>query len=195
MELSEAMNKRRSQRALEKAEITESLIRELAYAACLAPSCYNNQPWKYLFIKDEKKLNELFDAYSKGNEWCQKASLVIAVISKKDDDCVIGSRTYYYFDTGMSTAFLLLKATELGLIAHPIAGFDPEKIKKIINLPSQFELISLIICGKKSDDLSSLSKKWQIESENERPARKSFEQYCFIDNFTYKADKEFEDKN
>lgn len=183
MELNKVIESRRSYRALEKIDITEKMIEELVTASSLAPSCYNNQPWKFVFIKDLNKLNQLFEAYSKGNEWCQQASLVIAVISKKDDDCVIGNRSYYQFDTGMATAFLLLKAVDMGLVAHPIAGFNPEKVSKIIELAEGYEIITLIIVGKKSENLKNLTKPWQIESEKSRPERKKLKEYCFIDKF------------
>lgn len=183
MEFEKLVQSRRSYRALEKVEITDDIIRKLINAASLAPSCYNNQPWKYLFIKSEDKLKDLFEAYNKGNEWCRNASAVIVVFSKKEDDCVIGQRIYYQFDTGMATVLLLLKATELGLVAHPIAGFDPAKVASIIQLPADYEIITLIIVGKKSEDLSILTKPWQIESEKTRPDRKKPQEFCFIDIF------------
>ena len=79
----DVINKRRAYRALEKVSIPDDIIKELSQISSLAPSCYNNQPWKYVFIKNESKLSKLYEAYSKGNEWCQKASMVIVVISKK----------------------------------------------------------------------------------------------------------------
>ena len=183
MEFEKVIESRRSYRALEKVEITENMIEQLAKAASLAPSCYNNQPWEFVFIRSKEQLELLFDAYSNGNEWCKQASAVIVVISKKEDDCIIEQRMYYQFDTGMATSMLLLKATELGLVAHPIAGFNPAKVRAIINLPSDYEIITLLIIGKKSLDLSSLTKTWQIESEMHRPERKKIQEFFFIDNF------------
>jgi hypothetical protein len=51
--------------------------------------------------------------------------MIIAVFSQKDLDCIRrGGREYYLFDTGMATAFMILRAMGLGLVAHPIAGFN-----------------------------------------------------------------------
>ncbi|MFN3410532.1 MAG: nitroreductase family protein [Exilispira sp.] len=183
MSLDQIINSRRAYRAIEKIQISQNIIKSLAESASLAPSCYNNQPWKFVFVVSNEKLENLSEAYSKGNEWCQNASMVIVVISRKEDDCIIGERTYYQFDTGMAIAFLILKATELGLVAHPIAGFNPDKIKQIIQLPEDYEVITLIIVGKKSDNLSILTKPWQIESEKTRPLRKQLNEFCYIDNF------------
>lgn len=44
MDVKEAIRERRAYRSLDPVEITESLIRDLAESAQLAPSCFNNQP-------------------------------------------------------------------------------------------------------------------------------------------------------
>lgn len=47
IELIQANRERRAYRSLETAEITEELLEDLAGSAALAPSCSNNQPWRY----------------------------------------------------------------------------------------------------------------------------------------------------
>ncbi len=150
MNVHEAVQKRRSYRHLEKTELTGRDLDLLIQAARLAPSCFNNQPWRYIFITDQDKLREMHNVYSGGNEWIHGASLVIAVFSRKDDDCVVGSRDYYQFDTGLSVGQVLLQATELGLTAHPVAGFSPKKTREILNIPEEYDIITLIIVGKKA---------------------------------------------
>ena len=88
-----------------------------------------------MFVYDKDMLMKLRDALSKGNEWAYDASMIIAVFSRQDLDCVIKERIYYLFDTGMATALLILRATELGLVAHPIAGFREKKVKEILEIP------------------------------------------------------------
>ncbi|MCF8008335.1 MAG: nitroreductase family protein [Halanaerobiales bacterium] len=50
MDVKEAIEKRRAYRSLEPVKIDKMLIKELSEAASLAPSCFNNQPWKYVFV-------------------------------------------------------------------------------------------------------------------------------------------------
>ena len=178
--LDDLLQKRRSYRALEKMEITREMIEKLASAAQSAPSCYNNQPWRYIFSYNEEVLENLKSAYSKGNKWAHNASLVITVFSQKELDCVVDNREYYLFDTGMATALLMTKATEMGLVTHAIAGFDPEKVKEILNIPENMEVITLIICGKHSIDLTMLNDR-QKESEVKPADRKNFNEYSYID--------------
>ena len=131
MDVKDAIQKRRAYRSLDPVDITEDLIVDLARCAQLSASCSNNQSWRYIFVYDKEMLKKLFDVLSQGNAWAKKASMIIAVLSKKEFDCIIGERVYHQFDTGMSTAFLILRATELGLVAHPIAGYSPRKTRKI----------------------------------------------------------------
>lgn len=180
MDVEEAINKRRAYRSLEPVKITDELIQDLAEKAQLAASCFNNQPWRYIFVYEPEMLERLHEALSQGNEWAQKASMIIAVISKKEYDCVIRDRLYYQFDTGMATENLILRATELGLVAHPIAGFSPKKTREILGIPDDTEVITLVIVGKHSKKINPVLSEKQVEAEKQRPKRMPLE------NFVYK---------
>ncbi|MCX8122976.1 MAG: nitroreductase family protein [Spirochaetes bacterium] len=179
MNLQEAIENRRAYRSLVPVVITENMVSELAKAASLAPSCYNNQPWRFVFVYEKTKLEELKKTLAKGNEWAHKASMIIAVFSKEKDDCVLKNRIYHQFDTGMATALLLLKATELGLVAHPIAGYDEAEVHKVCNIPDEYTVITLIIIGKKDSTIHDDLTEWQKESEKIRPPRKALEEFAF----------------
>ncbi len=181
MNVEEAIEKRRAYRSLEPADISLELIRDLAEKAKLAPSCFNNQPWRFVFVKDREILSRIFEALSRGNEWARKASMVIAVFSRKDFDCDIHGREYYLFDTGMAVAFLILRATELGLVAHPIAGYREDKVKEVLNIPDDMKVITLIIVGKHSDVINPDLSDDQKKHEQDRPDRLPLEKFAYID--------------
>jgi len=182
MKVTAAIEKRRSYRSLEKIEIGENLIKELVSASALAPSCFNNQPWRYIFVTSTKVVEKMKLALKKGNEWAHDASCIAAVVSKKEFDCIIGGTEYYLFDTGIGVGQLILKATEMGLVAHIIAGFDHKKVKKVISLPDEWNIIALIIFGKRS------KKKLEI-SDEERPERLSLKYIFSIDEYSKKLNK------
>ncbi len=171
MELKETIEKRRAYRSLEYVEITDDLIQELAEAARLAPSCFNNQPWRFIFVFDKEVLKQMREALSKGNEWVYKASLIIVVFSRKDFDCDIKGREYYLFDTGLATAFIILRATELDLVAHPIAGYNESKVKEILRIPDDMKIITLVNVGKHAKKIDSTLSEKQVEWEANRPER------------------------
>ena len=171
MHVKEAIEKRRAYRSLAPADITDGLIDDLARSAQLFCSCFNNQPWRYVFVYEKKVLERMHDALSSGNEWARAASMIIAVFSKPELDCLIKDRKYYLFDTGMATASLILRATELGLVAHPIAGFSPKKTREILNIPEDMEVITLVMVGRRADSISPVLSEKQIAAEKERPQR------------------------
>jgi len=183
MDVKEAIKNRRAYRSLEPVKITDDLIRDLAECARLSASCFNNQPWRYVFVYDPVVLKEMYKALSSGNEWAQKASMIIVVLSKKEYDCVIRDRLYYQFDTGMATAFLILRATELGFVAHPIAGFSPRKTREILDIPDNVEVITLVIFGKHSKKISPVLSKGQVDAEKERPERMSLKNFVSFDRY------------
>ncbi len=183
MNVKEAIKKRRAYRSLEIVEISDELIKDLAESAQLTPSCANKQPWRFIFIREKEQLEKLFSTLSPGNLWVEKASLIIAVFSEPQNDCIIKERLYYLFDTGMATAFLLLRATELGLVTHPIAGFNEDKAKEILKIPAEMRLITLINIGKKSDEINpDLSEPMKL-GEEQRPPRIPLKKFVYINNF------------
>jgi nitroreductase len=183
MDVKEAIDKRRAFRSLEPVKITKDFLKDLAECAQITASCFNNQPWQYIFVYDPKMLEKMHEALSSGNEWAYKASLIIVVLGRKDDDCVIHDRIYYRFDIGMATEAMILRATELGLVAHPIAGYSPRKTREILGIPDDVDVIALVIVGKKSNKISSVLSEKQIEAEKKRPERKSINDFVFHNKY------------
>jgi len=180
MSVKETIEKRRAYRSLDPVKITKDLIEDLAEMVRITPSCANKQPWRFVFAYDKEVLNELFTVLSEGNKWAEKASMIIGVFSKPENDCMVGERHYYLFDTGMATAFLILRATELGLVAHPIAGFKETPAKAILGIPKEMRLITLIIVGKHSDTINPILSDPMKLGEKQRPPRKSIDELIYV---------------
>ena len=187
MELQRAIAERRAYRSLEPVEITEEMVRRAMDDVRLSPSCFNNQPWRFVFVFGKPALDAIKAALSKGNAWAQAASMIVAVASRRDLDCLLPKdapdREYYLFDTGMATALLILRLTEMGLVAHPIAGYSEKTARDAIGMPDDMKLITLIIVGKKAPTVFDTLSDSQKISETARPARKGFEEVAFIDAF------------
>jgi len=171
---------RRARRALSRRPIESEVIDKLFRAAHWAPSCSNNQPWRFVAVNDPEAVGTVKEHLSRGNYWAGPSPLIIAVVSRSDLDCEIpDGRRYYQFGCGMAAMNLMIQATELGLIAHPIAGFKQAPIKDVLGVPDSYELIVLIIVGHPGDDVSSLSEKHQDEEISERVRRPLNEVVCW----------------
>ncbi|MDA3901788.1 MAG: nitroreductase family protein [Spirochaetes bacterium] len=176
MDVKDAINNRRSYRNIEPVQIGDDIVSELAEAARLAPSCYNKQPWKFVFVRSAEGLQKMKQAYSAGNEWAHKGSAVVVVFASRESDCIIKDREYYLFDTGIAVGQMMLRATELGLVAHPIAGYSPDKVHEILSIPDGFNIITLLVLGKKSNDSDN-------DDESERPGRLGLSEICSSEQF------------
>jgi nitroreductase len=183
MDVRQAIDERRAYRALDPVGIGDDLVHELAKAAQLAPSCFNNQPARFVFVRDLDALKKVHGALSEKNAWATAGSMIVAVASRLDLDCAIAKREYFLFDTGLATAFLILRATELGLVAHPIAGYKEGKAKAALGIPDDMRLIALVIVGKHSGTIGPLLTDEQAEIERARPERKPLEEIAFMEGY------------
>jgi nitroreductase len=183
MDVKEAIEKRRAYRSLIPVEITKDLIKDLAECAQITASCFNNQPWRYIFVYDKKMLEKMHEALSQGNKWAHKASMIIVVLGKQEDDCVIHDRIYFRFDIGMATSAMILRATELGLVAHPIAGYSPRKTRDVLGIPDDFDVLALVIVGKHSNTIDSVLSEKQVDAEKERPNRIEIDEFVYINRY------------
>jgi nitroreductase len=183
MDVTKAIETRRAYRSLEPVVITEDLIRDLAHHAQLAPSCNNNQPWRFVFVYDPARLKELHAALGPGNDWARAASMIIVVFSKKEDDCVIKDREYHLFGDGLAAAFLILRATELGLVAHPIAGFSLKKTREILGIPDEYQVVTFINIGRHSATISPILSPQQVDWERARPERRALDGFVFLNRY------------
>ncbi len=185
MDVKDAILKRRAYRAFSPVSISDDTMNELAIAAQLTASCFNNQPWKFVFVRSKETLGKVHACLSRNNDWVKNASLIIAAFAKKDNDCVIKEREYYLFDLGMAVSAMQLRATELGLVAHPIAGFDPAALKQVLNIPADNMLLAIINVGKKSEDMSLMTE-GQKSGEKDRPPRLPLENIYSVDTYSEK---------
>lgn len=195
MNITEAIEKRKSYRSFKKDPIERDKIEEIVEAAGLAPSCFNNQPWRYVVVDQKEDLEKLYPALAEGNYWMKLAPVIVAILSKKDFDCVIKERVYHQFDTGMATGFMLLKAQEMGIHSHLIAGYSPSKTREILGIPKDMEVISLMALGYLSEKVpEELSKKHRDADkamlEGKRTERYPKERILHYNGYNPKMDQE-----
>lgn len=196
MNFSELVSKRRAYRKLEPFELDNNILQELLKITNLAPSCENNQPWRFVFVYNEEQLESMKGVFPKKNKWVDKAPLLVGVFSKQDLDCKIDDREYYLFDTGIAVAYLMLRATEMGLVAHPTSYYDEKEAKILMGIPDDMQLITIIAIGKHRDTSKIELTPEQERAEKERPKRLSIQYLNYLDNYVdeYEENKKRFDK-
>lgn len=155
---------RRANRALSEKKIPSEVVGRIMTAATYAPSCFNNQSWRFLVVLNKEELSRIHEALPDANYWVKKAPMVVVVATRLDFGCQLNDRRdYALFDCGLATENLVLQAVKEGLYAHPIAGFNPLTVKEKFNIPEDFIVITLVAVGYPGDDTSLNEKHRQLE--------------------------------
>ena len=170
-EILRAVETRRAKRAISDRRIPREIAESLLSAAPLAPSCANNQPWRLIAIDDPQTLAATKEHLLGGNYWARPAPLIVAVASRVDLDCEIpDGRQYYLFGCGLAAMNLMTQATELGLVAHPIAGYRQAPLKQTLGVADDYTIIALIIIAYPGTS-EALSEKHLAEENSPRIRR------------------------
>ncbi|HUU03735.1 MAG TPA: nitroreductase family protein [Myxococcota bacterium] len=150
----EFLKARHATRSISPEPLDDDTLDGLIEALRLTPSCFNNQPWRFQFLLSDKARSKGAEALADGNRpWASRAPLLVIGYTRKEDDCVLpDGRAYHQFDLGMAVMNLVLAATEQGLVARPMAGFDPGKAREFFGLKLDQEPLVMLAIGKPALD-------------------------------------------
>jgi nitroreductase len=142
METLEAISKRASLKTCcSTRDVEQEKIEKILKAAILAPSANNKQPWRFIVVKGREKVEPLVTrAFREVNQEVKDAPVVIIVCANPSDDVVIGEREYYLFDVALAVENMLLAATDLGLVTHPMI-IEEDKAKAALGIPDEVRFV------------------------------------------------------
>jgi len=165
-----------SPRAMSGEPLSDAELFPLFEAARWAPSSYNAQPWRILYVKrDTSYWERLFNLLIDFNkEWCAKAAVLGLFFSRTTFEKNNKPSHTHSFDTGAAWENICLEGTGRGLVVHGMEGFDYEKAALLI--PKDHEVNAMFAIGKHAPK-STLPKELQ---EREAPsARKKISEFAF----------------
>ncbi|HLF85198.1 MAG TPA: nitroreductase family protein [Blastocatellia bacterium] len=158
--INDLMRRRWSPRAFEEGRPVErEKVLTMLEAARWAPSCFNDQPRCFLVFdgSDEEALERARTCLSPGNAWALNAPVLMLSVARETFEQNGKPNRWAQHDTGLATENLLLEAVELGLAAHPMAGYDADRARSEFGIPEGFTPIAMIAIGypyrAKLDDL------------------------------------------
>jgi nitroreductase len=131
--------------------VSQTQIISLLEAARWAPSCFGDQPWR--FVVCDKTTNPeawqaAFDCLVPGNQtWAQHAPVLLLICANTLFGHNQKPNRWAPYDTGAATENLCLQATALGLAAHQMGGFDVAKAQSTFAVPEQFTLMAMVTVG------------------------------------------------
>lgn len=141
-----------SPRAFADEAVTEEELRTLFEAARWAPSCYNDQPWCFVYARSDADLKRFREVLVDGNRrWADRAPVLVLLFSRKTFGHSGKSNRHFGFDAGAAWLSLALQARKLGLYAHAMAGFSTEKAHEVAGVPEGWRAMAAIAVGRRGD--------------------------------------------
>src|SRR5690606_18931097 len=131
--------------------VAPATLLSLAEAARWAPSCFGDQPWRYLFCdktRDRAAWDKAFDCLTPGNQsWVQAAPLLAIACCDTRFAHNGKANAWCEYDTGAASLSLCLQASALGLMAHQMAGFSADALRANFALPEHCKPLAMISLG------------------------------------------------
>lgn len=143
-----------SPRAFSERPISPEHLASLLEAARWAPSCFNEQPWRFVVAErtDGVAFERLASCLAATNRvWAEKAPLLVLSIARTSFTRNDKPNRHAWHDVGLAVGNVLVQATALGLVAHQMAGFDPERARAELSIPAGFEPVAMIALGHPGD--------------------------------------------
>ncbi|MGB4520563.1 MAG: nitroreductase family protein [Candidatus Omnitrophota bacterium] len=141
MDTIEIIKARRSIREYKDKPILKEVLENIVDAGRFAPTARGVQPWEFIIVTKPENLKRIADLAENGRFIAQAACCI----------AVFCSNTKYYLEDGCAaTENILIASASLGIGSCWVAGDKKpyvEEIARLLSVPDEFKLISLIALG------------------------------------------------
>ncbi|MDD2725604.1 MAG: nitroreductase family protein [Methylovulum sp.] len=123
----------------------------LLEAARWAPSCFNDQPWRFIVCDKSTDVasweTALDTLVEKNRLWAKNAPVLMLAAAMANFTHNGKPNRSAQYDTGAASTSLCLQATALGLVVHQMGGFDAEKAHSVFGLPDDCTPMAMMAVG------------------------------------------------
>ncbi|HKP86586.1 MAG TPA: nitroreductase family protein [Blastocatellia bacterium] len=160
-------------------------IMTLLEAARWAPSCFNEQPWRYLVFDgtDAEAMQKARACLVEGNAWALKAPVLMISVARDNFTYNEEPNRTAQHDVGLASENLVLQAVAQGLVAHQMAGFNTARARSEFNIPEGYTVLAMIAVGYpyrgSLDDLDEKTRKREMSARQ----RKQVSEVAFAGNW------------
>lgn len=148
--LHELIVRRWSPRAFADRGVEPATLVRLLEAARWAPSCFNEQPWRYLVATRENpaEFERMLGCLVEGNQvWAKHAPVLMISVAKLAFARDGKPNRHAFHDVGAASAFLTFQAMALGLYVHQMGGIHVDRARETYGIPEGFEAVAGIALG------------------------------------------------
>jgi nitroreductase len=179
--INELIAKRWSPRAFDASKpVSHEQIIALLEAARWAPSCFGDEPWRFIVWDknaDAKSWQQAFDCLAPSNQtWVKNAPILMLVCA----DSLFGhnqkENRWGQYDTGAAAENLCLQASSMGLVAHQMGGFNTDAAREAFKIPAQITPMAMLTVGYEGDanDLPDEIKTRELAPRKRKPLGEHF---------------------
>ena len=128
--------------------VADEDLMALLEAARYAPSCFNEQPWRFFVAREPEIRAKMLGVLSENNQkWAAKAPILILLLAKQMFDKSGKTNRWHLFDAGTAWGYFGLEAQRRGLITHAMGGFNVAKARETFAIPEDYDLIAVVAVG------------------------------------------------
>lgn len=146
MDTIEAILKRRSIRRYKPDPIPEEDLRKILECGRQAPSAGNRQPWHFIVTRDPELKRKLAEACN-GQTWMADADVILTGVGVPSASRGSTGKLWYPVDVAIAMQNMILAATSLGYGTCWIGAFDGAKVKQLLGIPEEMEVVALTPIG------------------------------------------------
>ena len=174
MNVSEAIARRSSVRSFEDRPVEHDRLRVVLDAGLAAPSAKNLQDWRFIVVTDKAARAALAEA-AKGQNFVAEAPVVLVACGTGDHAMTCGEKCYP-IDVAIAVDHMTLTAVELGLGTCWVGAFYQDKVKGILGIPADVNVVALLPLGYP-----------KVEHPGPKP-RRAFEESVAFDNWKWSTE-------
>lgn len=175
--LLDLIEQRWSPRAISSEPVDREGIAAVIDAARQAPSCFNEQPWRFIVAQDEESLGVMRSFLTeKNHRWAGKAPVLIMILAHRFFKESGKPNRWNMFDSGTAWGFLSLEALRRGYVTHAMAGFSRNRAIETLKIPEEYDVITMVAMGRYGDP-DTLDD--DFKAEEEPSARNPLEEILF----------------
>lgn len=151
----DVLQSRRAYRAFSDKPLDKVVLRSLLDAGRLAPSAFNEQPWRYLVTTadDPEPFGRMLGSLNELNrKWASKAQALVACVAKAATGAKNTPNRWSWHDMGLSLAHVMIAAAAHDVIAHPMAGFSVEALRQAFpDISEGYDPVTVVALGYHGD--------------------------------------------
>lgn len=131
--------------------LSDTQLVALVEAARWSPSCFNEQPWRFIVCdrsRDEQQWQAVLERLAEKNQrWAKNAPVLIVVSAMEAFSRNGDPNRWAQYDTGAAAVSLSFQAVAMGLAVHQMGGFNEQAMRDHFHIPDDCTVMAVMAIG------------------------------------------------